>query len=188
MKKLIWLPIDIPKFPISDFNLKTDFSWKYWNFARLSESRDSSYSETILKGNLDSRLYDWFAYFPFKNIRNIKFNIQKDIVREHIDFTSPDNDKQLFENNSINEPCGYRILIRGSRQGKLYVYKNEQKHYTVMPEDTDVYVLRHTDGLHGVDLEPNRTTIFTHFEIDSVKHRDLIEKSLYKYKDYAIYE
>jgi hypothetical protein len=55
-----------------------------------------------------------------------------------------------------------------------------------MPDDTDVYVLGHTSTLHGVDDDDDRWTIFTHFEIDSEKHKTLLEKSLTKYSNYAI--
>jgi hypothetical protein len=186
---LLWLPIDIPKFPYPNMELAQDTSWAFWNFTKMVEG-DSPYETTVLKQEiLDAypKLLEWFQYFPYKTIRNIKWNTQVGEVRSHIDFTKPVNNPDLFKNNSENEPCGYRILIRGSRTNKLFVMRDDEKVYVDIPEDTDVYVLRHTDGLHGVDADEDRTTIFTHFEIDPIRHRLLIEKSLEKYNNYAVW-
>ena len=186
---LLWLPIDIPKFPYPNMELAQDTSWAFWTFGKMVDG-NSPYEETILKQEiLDqySKLLEWFQHFPYKSIRNIKWNTQIGEVLPHIDFTKPDNNPELFRNNSENEPCGYRILIRGSRTNKLFVMRGNEKIYVDIPDDTDVYVLRHTDGLHGVDMDENRTTIFTHFEIDPVRHELLIEKSLEKYKNFAVW-
>ena len=187
MNNILWLPIDIPKFPIPDLDMKPHTSWGHWDFAKLTTPQQNAYSHTEIKDDVDEQLKTWFRNFPYTNIRNIKFNIQKDIVSDHIDFTKPELDLELYNNNSLNEPCGYRILVRGSRQGSMYVIRNGEKIYTHMPEDTDVYVLGHTSTLHGVDYEPGRVTIFTHFEIDPIFHKQLVERSLKKYGQYAIY-
>ena len=186
MNNILWLPIDIPKFPLPELELETQTSWAHWDFAKLTNNQDTPYSETTIKDSVDDELKEWFRNFPYKSIRNIKFNIQKDVVSSHIDFTRPDIDPELHLNNSQNEPCGYRILVRGTRKGNMYVEHNGKKFYTEMPEETDVYVLGHTSTLHGVDFEPGRVTVFTHFEIDPVLHKQLIERSLLKYGKYAI--
>jgi hypothetical protein len=186
MNNILWLPIDIPKFPLPDLDLSTETSWAHWDFAKLTTSQSSPYSHSEIKDDVDETLKTWFGNFPYSSIRNIKFNIQKDLVSDHIDFTKPELDPQLHENNSMNEPCGYRILVRGTRKGNMYVVHNGVKIYTEMPDDTDVYVLGHTSTLHGVDYEPGRVTIFTHFEIDPILHKQLITRSLQKYGKYAI--
>ena len=180
------MPVDIPKFPISDLSFKTEAKWKSWNFAKLTENDNTPYGVSTLKESLDPRLIEWFTEFPYTTIRNIKFNIQENAVKPHIDFTDPNKDLNLFTNNIKSEPCGYRILLCGSRSGSLYVMHKGKKIYVTMPEDTDVYVLGHTNTLHGVDDEPGRVTIFTHFEIDIERHKQIIERSLSKYKDYAV--
>lgn len=186
MNNILWLPIDLPKFPLPELDMETHTSWAHWDFAKLTTNQETPYSESHFKDDVNSVLKDWFSNFPYKTIRNIKFNIQKDVVSDHIDFTRPDIDPELHLNNSQNEPCGYRILVRGNRKDSMYVIDNGKKIYAEMPDDTDVYVLGHTSTLHGVDYEPGRVTIFTHFEIDTVKHQLLIERSLEKYKNYAI--
>jgi hypothetical protein len=187
---LLWLPIDLPKFPIQEFNLTPDTNWAYWKFKKLTEPTEKLYQETQISKDILNEypeLVSWFSLFPIKNIRNVKFNIQNDIVEEHIDFTNPDADPILYKNNVDNEPCGYRILIKGKRSEGLYVVKDNKKEFVTLPEDTDVYVLGHTCTLHGVEYDPGRISIFTHYEIDSYLHQQLLSKSLLKYSQYAIY-
>jgi hypothetical protein len=66
--------------------------------------------------------------------------------------------------------------------------KDGERIYCNMPEDTDVYVLRHTDGWHGTEEDDNRQTMFLHIEVDPVKHQELLKRSLDKYSKYAVYE
>lgn len=186
---LLWLPIDLPKFPVPNFELNPDTDWAYWKFKKITNPSEKLYQQTDFLDEIKTtypEVVDWFKLFPYKNIRNIKFNHQIDLVGDHIDFTNPNADSTLFENNSNNEPCGYRILIKGKRTDALYIVHNDKKIYVTLPEDTDVYVLGHTSVLHGVDADPGRLTIFTHFEIDEQLHRDLINKSLTKYSQYSI--
>ena len=187
MNKILWMPIDIPKFPLPDLDINPKDDWGAWSFFRLTDNEDfNPYVISKLKSSVDEKLVEWFKEFPYTSIRNIKFNIQKEAVTPHIDFTNPSKDLALYTNNQNAEPCGYRILIRGSRNNKLYVVHENKKIYVTMPEDTDVYVLGHTSTIHGVDDEPGRATLFTHFEIDIEKHNSIIERSLFKYKDYAV--
>lgn len=188
MNNILWCPIDLPKCPVipyADF----DFKWYFWEVSKLTVNHSNPYEITDFTNHIKSsypELIEWFKLFPYKNIRNIKLNHQISKVKEHIDFTKPELDPLLHKNNSVNEPCGYRIILSGSRKNKLFVIHNEEKIYCDMPIDTDVYVLGHTSTMHGVEDDENRWTIFTHFEIDGVKHKELLQKSLTKYSEYAI--
>jgi hypothetical protein len=195
MEKLIWLPIDIPKFPIDideflqDKKIQNWENLSWWKFKKLTDASKNSYEISSFEDHIKKlypSLIEWFNFFPYKTIRNIKLNVQQSRVGSHIDFANPNNNLDLFNNNKNNEPCGYRVLIKGKRSNTLYIEHNNCKIYTILPEDTDVYVLRHTDGRHGVDKDTKRITLFTHFEIDSIKHQLLLEKSLKKYKEYTI--
>lgn len=188
MNNIIWMPIDLPKFPIKNFSVETDVHWKFWDFSKLTESDNkNTYAVSSFKQSVDPALVEWFSLFPYKSIRNIKFNVQAtDTVLPHIDFVSREKDPELFENNLHNEPCGYRILLRGSRTDSFYMKYKGQEIYSTMPDDTDVYVTRSTDIPHGVKDLPGRETIFTLFEIDEEKHRALIKRSYEKYKKYAL--
>ena len=202
-KKLIWCPIDIPKFPYPDFDLPTSSTrWQFWDFKKITKSVESNDDPDHLIQNaiaeIESIIYEeypdlieWINLFPFKTIRNIKFNTQIEDCLAHIDFSyencKTDADKELWNNNSINEPCGYRTLISGSKTNMQYAIHNGEKIYTTIPDDTDTFVLNSTTLLHGVDAEPGRKLIYMHFEIDTSANEKLIQSSLEKYSDYAIY-
>ena len=191
MNNLLWCPIDIPKFPIENFRVQSEFKWNFWNVAKLTDDQSSPYEKTTLSNNIREQypeFVEWLKNFPYLTIRNIKFNIQVGTVASHIDFTRPDLEPQLHRNNSQNEPCGYRILLNGNRSNRLYIIRNGVKHYVTIPDSTDTYVLGHTNVLHGVDQDTDRITIFTHFEIDSVRHQQLLEKSIQKYGEYAVFD
>lgn len=184
-----WMPIDVPKFPYPDFNINQDHSWAFWKFGSMTEKVGDSFVERKLDPNLLQQyplLENWFKHFPYKSIRNVKFNIQVADVKVHKDFNRIHDDYSLFLNNRDNEPCGYRVLLKGSRNRGMFLADGEQKQYINMPEETDVYVLGQTNIYHGVDYEPGRTTIFMHFEIDRDRHVDLLNRSYAKYKHYAI--
>lgn len=186
------MPIDIPKFPLHMVDIAPSRDWMFWKFQKLTNTTNGKYDITELNEKISQQypeLVDWFKFFPYRSIRNIKFNEQKTMVRDHIDFVDPQNDVELFNNNKQNEPCGYRVLVKGSRYGKLYVINSKgQKIYVNMPDDTDVYVLNHTSGIHGVDDEPGRQTLFTHFEIDNITHSTLLLKSFEKYRSEVIFD
>lgn len=183
------MPIDIPKFPYPNFEIDQKHSWAFWKFGSMTETIGDSFAERKLDPVLLQQyplLEEWFNYFPFKNIRNIKFNIQVADVKVHKDFNRIHEDYPLYLNNRDNEPCGYRVLLKGSRDRGLFLPSGDQKQYINMPEETDVYVLGQTNIYHGVEHEPGRTTIFMHFEIDHDRHVELLSRSYAKYKQYAI--
>ena len=188
MNNILWCPIDLPKCPVMPV-AAINFIWHFWEVSKLTLNHDNPYAITEFTTQakeLYPELIEWFNLFPYKNIRNIKLNHQIKPVSKHIDFTKPDLDPLLHENNRLNEPCGYRVFLKGKRKNRLYVMHNEEKIYCEIPDDTDVYVLGHTSTLHGVDDDEDRWTIFTHFEIDELKHKELLQKSLTKYAEYVI--
>jgi len=190
MNNVLWSPIDLPKCPIIP-SLNLTSNWKYWNFRKLTETAETPYSITTWNKEVKEKypeLINWFELLPIKTLRNVKMNSQIDTVKSHIDFTTPSLDPELWINNQINEPCGYRVLLNGLRKNKLYVIDDNKKIYCNMPEDTDVYVLGHTTTLHGVDEDINRLTFFIHIEVDADRHRSIINRSLEKYSRYVIYK
>jgi hypothetical protein len=193
MSKLLWCPIDLPKFP-SNLRIKPEIIWKRWNYASLIDRQSgSAYQKTKIKEEIAGEypeLIEWLNLFPIKSIRNLKFNIQLDAVETHIDFHRREDDEELYQNNNNNEPCGYRVLIKGSRENCLYIShsKDGEKIHCTMPEETDVYVLGHTDGWHGTEKDTDRQTLFLHIEVDPEKHQELLKRSLAKYGKYAIYK
>lgn len=200
MRKLLWCPVDVPVVPnkeklIEELTSSTE-SGKYcfWKFFKITEDRPADsgpYDVCEIKEEFKQHfpeLVQWISLFPYKSIRNIKFNLQEQEVIPHCDFQKPDLEPELWKNNNDNDPCGYRVILSGSRKNKLYLWENDEKIYCDLPEDTDTYVLNHASGKHGVEDDENRFTIFMHLEIDPEKHKLLIERSLEKYGKYAIYQ
>lgn len=192
MSKLLWLPIDYPRLPIIDsllnpLNLEEGFA--FWQFTRLTTKQESPYDISDWKPWVRKKypeLIKWFGGLPFINLRNIKLNYQTTPVKAHIDFTDPSAEPGLWTNNHLNEPCGYRILVKGSRSNCLWV--KEQRISCNLPDTTDVYILNHTTGVHGVNDDVNRWTIFCHAEIDIDRHHALLNKSLERYNEYGIWD
>ena len=192
---LLWCPIDVPKFPYSNFDIPTSSTrWAYWDFKKITTRSENPYDISEINSYIYEEypnLIDWINLFPYKSIRNIKFNTQINTCEPHIDFNikklKDKNSKQLFYNNNINEPSGYRALLSGSKTNKQYIMYNDEKIYTTIPEDTDTFVHNNTSLMHGVDDEPGRKLLYMHFEIDPNQHQKLLQISLEKYKDYAIY-
>lgn len=186
---ILWMPIDIPKCPIQP-TVNDGFYWAWWEVNKLTQQRENPYDESDWTDETREKYPDfveWFKQLPYKTIRNVKVNRQTRFVDPHIDFWKPGLHPELHTNNRENEPCGYRILIKGSRDTGIFVMRGEEKIYCKLPEDTDTYVLGHTTTMHGVENDEQRITIFTHFEIDAEKNRALLQKSFAKYGSYAIF-
>lgn len=189
--KILWMPIDLPKFPIKDFYLNPTGDWTAWNFEKLTEHTDHKYDISKIRTDVADtypELINWINLFPFRDICNIKFNVQKNHVPPHIDFASPEEGNTLFINNSQNEPCGYRVVVSGKRQNNIYIMTTRGKEYVTLPDSTDVYVLGQTNCLHGVDNESGRKTMYLQLYIDPKKHQEILERSYIKYKDFVIFD
>lgn len=200
--KLQFLPIDVPKIPrqiAQNFIDTLGKHWKdhptsdglYWQFIKLTERKknweDVSEFTEYAKTNL-SQIVEWIEKnFPYKTLRNVKFNRQVAHTNQHVDYDYP-KDLDLFHNNQNNEPCGYRAVITGSKSGCLYLVNNQgERIYPTLPDTTDTYVIGTTNTLHGVEEESERETLYMHFEIDREEHQKLLERSLEKYREFAVW-
>jgi hypothetical protein len=186
-----WMPIDIPKFPYPAdvFNPTYDANHA-WKYDRLTTRHDHAYAASQLQPDVIQRfplLKDWLRHLPYTSVRNIKVNFQHSPVRTHVDFKPNDLDPQLYDNNQCNEPCGYRVLLRGSRNQALFLSQGEERIFPIMPDDTDVYVLRQTQTVHGVEDDPGRVVMYIHLEIDPALNHQLLVQSYRKYAQFAIF-
>jgi hypothetical protein len=191
---LLWIPVDLPKFPVSNrlLHLYRDEGFAFWSFARLTEKKDSPYDIADWKSEVKDQfpeIIEWANSLPIASIRNVKINLQNRSVKPHIDFTMPYKNPVLWSNNTVNEPCGYRVLLHGKTINTLYMINSAgEKVYCTQPEDTDTYLLRHTNGMHGVEDDEDRITMYLHLEINAEQHKKILEKSVEKYSNYAIYD
>ena len=186
---ILFIPVDIPpipKFDILESEAKEFAFWTYQSLTKPSYDIPYSTSEILVT---DERFTKWITHFPYEAVINLKVinNVSK--VEPHVDFTKPNDNLRLYHNNLINEPCGYRVIIKGKKQGVLYVINDKgEKVYPEIPEDTDTFLINHTYGIHGAEFEEGRSLLFCHFQIDQKAHRALLVRSLEKYKEYVIYD
>ena len=181
---LHFIPIDLPIVKINLEKVKYECNYSYWQFIRLLNFKgkyaESNWTEYALQNFLDLKNYIE-KYLPFDYLVNVKINMQNTEVLNHVDFTEPNANPFLYTNNKYNEPCGYRILIKG-KSDKLFV-KNKR---TLLPETTNIYCIGHTNTIHKVEEDIGRITIFVHGCINKYKHTNLLQKSYNKYKKYCI--
>jgi hypothetical protein len=189
---LLYLPIDLPytidkEEIFSGFDPHSEFH--VWNFEKLTEQVDGKYGRNYLKEKSKKRypsLCKFIEQLPFDSLSNVKINIQTRATKAHIDFTEPENGAELFNNSKANEPCGYRIVIKGASD-VLKIHRNDSIVTAIMPTNTHAYVINQSSGLHSVAEDPGRITVYTTGFINKEKHDILIEKSLKRFGNYAVY-
>ena len=187
---LLWCPIALPKFPVDNFLREVEplvvpqTKWSdAWDAADISHE----FLQTLRENY--SELNSWFNLLPCKSILKLKLNVQIGPVVVHLDI---DRNKWLEEIETFNkwvslEPAGYRVLIGGARANTFFAMLDNKKVYPIMPEDTDTYVFHSSSLSHGVEDDPGRKLVYMNLEIDERKHQKLLEDSLNKYRDYAIF-
>ena len=198
MRQLLWIPADMPKLENKNL-LIVLYKCEYKNNenAKAFESqqftiRTENYQSSTFKDEYvfsHKFLINYIReYLPFDQLVNVKIHRPVNKGRTHIDFLYPEKNLELFTNNHQSEPCGYRMIINGSRHGQLYIKTNGKKIYPQLPETTDWYIVGSTNAPHGLNnKDSNRFILFCHGYINKKKHHDLLDRSLSKYKNYAIW-
>ena len=187
---LLWCPIALPKFPVDNFLREVEplvVSQTKWSDAWDAADISHEFLQTLRENY--SELNFWFNLLPCKSILKLKLNVQIGPVVVHLDIN---HNKWLEEIETFNkwvslEPAGYRVLISGARTNTFFAMLDNKKIYPTMPEDTDTYVFHSSSLLHGVEDDPGRKLLYMNLEIDESKHQKLLEDSLNKYRDYAIF-
>ena len=178
---ILFLPIDIDmssvNFKQADGSVKlTSKHNPFWNSTLISE-------DTVLKTGLDKVL----SQLPFNKITVLTYKIQQEVVSAHVD-VHPD---MLFEEGELehilqNEPVGYRLVLSGSTDSvEVFNGINWVKAHT--PSVPCCYLLNSTSTTHRVKTDIGRTIIYVRGIVDAEEHRLLIERSLEKYKNYAVF-
>jgi hypothetical protein len=82
------------------------------------------------------------------------------------------------------------MVIQGTKSGDMAINNNDEIIVPEMPEDTDWYLISHTGTLHGTPENINdikdRYVLFVQGWIDKERHKELISKSIDKYKDFIV--
>jgi len=200
-KDILWMPIDLPVFDMKD-ELVNDFSVDFVADAKDYDVRgqlflehSNNYSISKVKEGLtnsQNHLIDYCkTHLPFTDLVNIKIHhITTTGMKLHVDFGDPEKNLELFKHTNEHEPCGFRMIIKGTKSGDMVVSTNDKIIVPTMPDETDWYALNYTEGLHGsnplsTDID-DRYVLFCMGWIDKDKHKELINRSIDKYSDFIV--
>ena len=200
-KDILWMPIDLPVFDMKD-ELVNDFSVDFVADAKDYDVRgqlflehSNNYSISKVKEGLtnsQNHLIDYCkTHLPFTDLVNIKIHhITTTGMKLHVDFGDPEKNLELFKHTNEHEPCGFRMIIKGTKSGDMVVSTNDKIIVPTMPDETDWYALNYTEGLHGsqplsTDID-DRSVLFCMGWIDKDKHKELINRSIDKYSDFIV--
>ena len=179
MNNIYFLPIDIDLSGL-DFtqldNSKKSGSWQgWWDASFISD-------ETIQETKFDRIL----SQLPHTNVTRLFHKIQSKAIDSHID-VQPGMSYEGDEYNYLKtiEPGGYRLVLKGSTDA-LWVNNNKEWVQARLPSVPCCYVINATAGYHKIEHDLNRETIYIRGYVDETKHQELIERSLKKYRDYAL--
>lgn len=217
MTGIIFLPLDVPKVPMSEqmvelFEGKDSYVW--WQEEVLLGNKDYGrplgYPEPWNPGSEKFQpLIDHIEeHLPFEYLSFVRLARAKDKVGLHVD----DNYEvppfphhkaithDLKEHHLRNEPIGYRVILKGSRDTFYFckdydpTYKTEidqPRHYVTIPDSTDFFLIKNYQQPHGVDTNEqdiNRIVGFMLGKVNEQRHQELIERSIKRYADYAMRE
>lgn len=193
MNNLLFLPVDIdvPKLDFPELvDIQSDIiGSSFWDYEQLL---DTSINDNFpWKKNLNQTRQHYrnlIEQLPFESLDNVRVSIQTKTVKPHVDI-SEETKKRLGSNYNhyiANEPCGYRILISGN-QSSLKLIVSGKIVSTYLPSVPGLYLINSTTCRHFVDKDIGRKTIYIRGLVKQDEHQDLIERSLQKFKEYAIY-
>jgi hypothetical protein len=200
-KDILWMPIDLPVFDKKDElvkEFKTDFTADAKSYdvrGQLFLEHSNNYEISKVKEGLTYSQTDLIEYcktnLPFTDLVNIKIHhITTSGMKMHIDFGDPEKNPELYKHIQEHEPCGFRMLIKGTKSGDMAVMSNDEVVIPTMATDTDWYAINYTEALHGsspdaTDID-DRYVLFCMGWIDKEKHKELINRSIDKYSDYIV--
>lgn len=181
--KLLFLPIDIE---ISEIikNLKVPKFIKS-NIGKYNPYWDSTPIKKMHPEYDNIKLV--LDQLPFDEITTITHKIQSKEVLPHVDvYPDMEFSQGELENIKSNEPSGYRILINGSKN-KLEIFDGQKWVFPDLPTIPCCYLINATELKHRVLPDENRELIYVRGFLNKEKHKKLIETSLEKYKNHAVF-
>lgn len=205
LENILLMPIALPKLGLErnkileyfDERKSTHQDWSWVNFKKYDQKVDPDLLK-IFPG-LEEALRQ-LPFLDFDNTTHID-------IREQVVLNKPHQDP-IAKSMVIKElgPTAYKNLVMRDVLETFYVLPTstnpdiqqydtrprEQLNpvFPVLPDDTDWFVLNNHLGFHGSFLEPpqyRKLTMFFAAKLDTVKHLEIINRSIEKYKDYIIY-
>ena len=179
--KILFLPIDIDmsnlNFQQKEGATKAGSFMQFWDASFIS-------NEVSVQTGLNVVL----EQLPFTRITRLFHKIQSVEVPKHVDVHS----KMLMEPGEFDhikqmEPAGYRMVLKGQNDS-LSIHDGKKWIDVILPNAPCCYLINSTVGYHKVKRDPGRETIYVRGYLNEIKHKELIERSLVKFKEYAIYD
>lgn len=204
LTKIILMPIDLPKLSLDrekvleyfDVRKTPHQDWNWVNFKPVNKPIDPDLSKIF--PNLNEQL----QALPLLDYESTHFDF-----REQVFNNKPHQDpiaRSLVDSNL--GPTAYKNLVMRDMLETFYVlptstnptvqqYDRRPRQllspvFPILPNDTDWFVLNNHVGYHGSFLAPpeyRKITMFIAGKLDEVKHLEIINRSIEKYKDYIIY-
>ena len=172
--KLLFVPLDIDV-TLTSFELGEQqiHNQKYW----LT-------NEVIGKENNYQNYRNLLDQLPIVNVIFFLHKYQHMVVGPHCDYK--DKTSELYNHTIKNEPAGYHVVLNG-KCDSLEIYNGKKWVNPILPKIPIAYLLNLTSCIHKVKEDNLRETLYIQGWLDIKKHNQLIERSLKKYADLAIY-
>ena len=172
--KLLFVPLDIDV-TLTSFELGEQqiYNQKYWKT-----------NEVIGKENNYQNYRNLLDQLPIVNVIFFLHKYQHMVVDPHCDYK--DKTSELYNHTIKNEPAGYHVVLNG-KCDSLEIYNGKKWVNPVLPKIPIAYLLNLTSCIHKVKEDNLRETLYIQGWLDIKKHNQLIERSLKKYADLAIY-
>ena len=176
---IFFLPLDIDvsnlKFTQEADSTKAGSWTDYWDSSFVSE-------KTSVESGLDQVL----KQLPFTKITRIFHKVQTIAVPSHLDVQP----KMIMEPGEMDhikslEPAGYRIVLKG-QVDSLSIHNGKKWVRATLPSVPCCYILNSTSAYHKLKEDAGRETIYIRGYLDPVKHKELIDRSLIKFKDFVV--
>lgn len=120
---------------------------------------------------------------PFKELTGASIKIQRGPSFSHRD------DLHTIEDAGLEEPKRITMSLTNVKYSTLYLEKDNVKMHPKIPEGYPCYAFNNKDVFHGADYNSTRIRIIldTAGMLDAAKHKELIDRSVEKFKDFVIY-
>ncbi len=186
------MPVDLPKLSLDRKKVLEYFDarktrhqdWNWVNFKPFNESLDSDLSKIF--PNLNEQL----QALPLLDYTSSHFDFREQVVNNK---PHQDPKARTLADGNLG-PTAYKNLVMRDMLETFYVLPTSSELlspvFPILPDDTDWFVLNNHVGYHGSFLAPpeyRKITMFIAGKLDAVKHLEIINRSIEKYKDYIIY-
>jgi len=137
----------------------------------------------------------WCEALPFKQMYGLELVTQTAHIGEHLDIFGHNSSRTHYRRFHSVEPMYYRLVFcepddAVSRTRSFFVTRSYRgkRHYVRLPKGTNAFAMSSSVCYHGATFNPGhfKTTGVIYGELDSDRHKALLEESLGKFSDRAI--